>query len=43
MFVKSDLAALLESAGNEVMDQRPMLLGLAKVTVGRKSAAPESA
>lgn len=42
-FVKSDLAPLLESTGIEVLDQRSMLFGLAKVIVGRKSAAPESA
>ena len=37
-FVKSDLAALLESAGIEALDRRSMLFGLARVTVGRKSA-----
>jgi demethylmenaquinone methyltransferase/2-methoxy-6-polyprenyl-1,4-benzoquinol methylase len=35
-FVKSDLPALLESAGIDVLDQRPLLLGLAKVTVGHR-------
>ncbi len=38
-FVKSDLAALLDGAGIDVSDQRPMLLGLAKVAMGRKSEA----
>ena len=39
-FVKSDLAALLASAGIELLDQRPLLFGLAKVTMGRKARHP---
>jgi len=38
-FVKSDVAALVESAGFEIRDQRPVLAGAARILTGRRSDA----
>ncbi|NUQ76844.1 MAG: methyltransferase domain-containing protein [Polyangiaceae bacterium] len=38
-FVRSDLVALLKSAGIDFMEHRPALWGLAKITIGRRNRA----